>query len=218
MLKESEPFIKYYHEIRPQLGDLLVVHKTDLPRGIIAGASVLNRRIYLRKPVCTVEDAVDVAHELGHIVLSRIQGFPAIEASINDETINALNSDLHDPLVDSSLAKHGFDTTPNREREIRDAREQLKSTPAPVSGAGKAFWVANYLGFILDCHVNGDTPGSSDFSTWFASRYPETVREAERVAAEVISMEFDTPKKMFEALESTRVMLGIGGVVTYFGR
>ena len=201
--RESEPFSKYYGDVRPQLGELVIFHDTDLPPGIRAQITLQKREIHLRYP----EDAFDVAHELGHL-LQKVQGFPSIKGSYDAE---ALNSALLDPQVDLSLAKYGFDLAPNRDREIQDSKQTLERKVAPTDRQSRAVWIANHVGFILDRHFFGDAPGGSSFSTWFESRYSEIAKKAELVAAEVISIGFDTPKKMFVALERARVMLYVRG-------
>lgn len=71
--------------------------------------------------------------------------------------------------------------------------------------AGRAKWIANYLGLILDRHILGDVLDGGIFSTLFTSRYPEIAKQAERVSVEVISIEFDTSERMFKALRKARV-------------
>lgn len=208
-LFEVELFNRYYHEFRPQLGDVKVFHDTDLDRGILAQTSVKKGEIYLRNPICHVEDACLVAHELGHLVL-QVLGFPACEGG---RSADALNTALQDPLVDSSLSKYGFDPMPHRGRRIQESIEHFRTDPqAPMDWdrAGRAKWIANYLALILDRHVLGDVPDGGSFSKLFTSRYPEIAKQAERVSEEVISIGFDTPEKMFKALGKAREMLDAG--------
>jgi hypothetical protein len=208
--RKLEPFSKYYRDVRSQLSELKIIYDTDLPPGVGGQFKPQEGEIHLRY----TEDAVVVAHEIGH-QLQTVQGFPSIKGSVD---ARALNSALLDPPVDMSLVKYGFDLAPSRVREIQESRQSLERKGAPTDRLLRALWIANHVAFILDRHYLGDAPGGSSFSTWFESRYPEIAKQAELVAAAVISIGFDTPKKMFEALESTRVMLGIEGVVTYFGR
>ncbi|MGA2481192.1 MAG: hypothetical protein ABSG63_20815, partial [Spirochaetia bacterium] len=121
---ESEPFSKYYRDVRPQLGELLIFHDTDLPPGIRAQIQLQKGEIHLRYP----EDTLDLAHELGHLV-QKVQGFPSIKGSSDAA---ALNSALLDPQVDLCLAKCGFNLAASRDREIQGAKQTLERLGAPA--------------------------------------------------------------------------------------
>lgn len=217
LLKESELFSKYYHDVRPQIGEFVVVHDSNLPVGIRARTTRLKdgkRYLRLHTPVWPVELAWIIAHELGHFLLDD-RGFPGCESVGDHSAAAALNSALHDPLVDTSLRTYGFDVISKREEKFQRNMQLLGPiSQAPTDRADKALWIANHLGFILEHYVLGDAPGDSNYAKWFDSRYPRIVKQAELVAAEVISMGFDTPEKMFAALERARVMLDAGeGVI-----
>ena len=50
-----------------------------------------------------------------------------------------------------------------------------------------------------------------EFLDWFSKRYPEIANDAQRIATEVITLGFDTPKKMLAALCTARTLLKSGG-------
>jgi len=201
--------------VRPQLTDFLVVHDPNLPFGVRARTTRVNGASYLRlrTPVCPLEHATLIAHELGHLLQDE-QGFPTVGGLNDHPAAAALNSALHDPLIDATLYDYGFDLAADRIAKISENKRQLERIPhAPVDAAGKAHWTANCLGHVLAQHVLGDDPVSADFLDWFSARYPDIEDEARRVASKVISIGFDTPEKMFLALDAARTMLKAGSGV-----
>lgn len=215
LLSDSETFRRFYSEVRPQLGDFVVVQDVSLPPGIRARTTWTGERAFLRvrAPVCPPEDATLVAHELGHLLLST-QGFPAVGSPTDHSAAAALNSAFLDPLVDAHLATSGFDLTPDRVRETEENMRQLKTVAPPSDAAGRAVWAANYLGCLLARHVLGEDPTEEAFLQWFSARHPSIANEADAIAAEVISTGFDTPDKMLAAMAMARRMLRAGDVIT----
>lgn len=217
LLANSEPFRRYYADVRPRLSGFQVVHDPSLPVGVRARITRVNGSKYLRlrTPVCPVEHATLIAHELGHLLQDE-QGFPSVGSPTDHPAAAALNSALKDPLVDATLQAYGFDLTFDREAEAKENLRQLNAIRmAPNDPAGRAHWTANFMGHVLDQHVLGEGLASNDFLEWFSKRYPEIADEARKIAAEVISMGFDTPEKMFAALRTARTMLKAGGGVIW---
>ena len=215
LLKDSEPFHRYYSDVRPQLTNFMVVHDSGLPNGIRARTTRSNGMKYLRlrTPVCPITDAALIAHELGHFLLDTT-GFPCVGGLNDHQAAAALNSALQDPLVDAMLVKCEFDLTKDNINEVEESIRTLTGIPhAPIDAAGKAHWIANFMGHILYLNINGDTHADEDYFKWFTERYPSIASEAERIAEKVISIGFDTPDKMFNALSEARFMLHAGGGV-----
>jgi len=215
LLEGSDAFGRYYADVRSQLPDFVVVHDPVLPIGIRARTTRSGGTSYLRvrTPVCPLEDARLIAHELGHLLQDK-QGFPAVGGLNDHQAAAALNSAVHDPLIDASLEEHGFDCSADRLAEIEESRRQLsKIAAAPSDLAGKAHWIANCLGHLLDQHVLGKEPTVSEFLEWFELRYPTIAVEARKLANEVISIGFDTPDTMMVSLGHARGLLKAGGGV-----
>lgn len=215
LLRDSQPFRKYYAEVRPELTNFVVVLDPGLPPGVRARTTRSDGKKYLRlrTPICPLEHAVLLAHELGHFLQDE-RGFPSVGGLNDHQAAAALNSALHDPLIDASLASYGFDSSIDQANEVEESIRQLSAIPrAPVDSAGKAHWIANCLGHILSQHVLGVNSADDKFLQWFTERHPSIAHEAECIAAEVISIGFETPEKMFIALEIARTMLGAGGGV-----
>lgn len=211
----SAPFRKFYAEKRGQLQDFIVVHDPNLPVGVRARITRTNNHPYLRLRtiVCPLEDATLIAHELSHLIQD-VQGFPHVSGMNDHPAAAALNSALQDPLVDSTLDEYGFDRRADLIAEIEENKRQLNTfRQAPSDPAGKAHWIANCLGHILNQHVLGAEPNESKFLEWFSSRYSQILADAHKVAEAVIATGFETPDKMFTALERARVLLKSGGGV-----
>jgi len=215
IIAESEAFRRYYSEIRPQLSGFVVAHDSSLPVGVRARITRVNGMKYLRlrTSVCPPEDAALIAHEMGHLLQDE-QGFPCVGGLNDHPAAAALNSALHDPLIDAMLNSYGFDLTKDQAAETKENIRQLSSIRnAPIDAAGRAHWIANCLGHLLTQHVLGSTSAHSDFLKWFSERYPEITIEASSIAIKVISIGFDTPEKSFKALTQARQMLKSGGGV-----
>lgn len=209
----SVAFRRYYEEVRPHLPDFIVVHDLSIPVGVRARTTHIDGQSYLRlrTNVCPVEDAGLIAHELGHL-LQDAEGFPSVSGLNDHPAAAALNSALRDPLIDAALCSYGFDRRLDRLAEIEESKRQLENLSCvPVDAAGKAHWVANCLGHVLAQHILGEDAAETEFLEWFSGRYPHILDEARVVADVVISIGFDTPKKMFTALDEARALLRAGG-------
>jgi hypothetical protein len=211
LLEGSQPFRSYYAEERSALGDFALVQDQSLPLGVRARTTWVDGRAFLRVPgpVCPLEDACLIAHELGHLALAK-QGFPAVGGMGDHPAAAALNSALQDPLVDSVLVVRGFDVNADREREVADSESQLRKVPPPTHPADRAHWTANFLGTLLTKHVLGSIPVEDTYCQWFAARYPRMAARAEAIAQEVIAIGFDSPSGMYQALAKARKMLNAG--------
>ncbi len=215
LIGKSELFRRYYADVRPHLGGFSVVLDLHLPQGVRASITRWGGTSYLRlrTAVCPVEHARLVAHELGHLLQDQ-QGFPSVASPNDHPAAAALNSALRDPLTDAMLAGYGFDGDPDRAAELEEHYHQLRSTAQPpADAAGRAHWIANCLGHLLDQHVLGETPEGTQFFDWFSRRYPQIAADAERIAREVVLIGFDTPGKMFTAMHKAHSMLAAGGAI-----
>lgn len=215
LLEGSEAFRRYYAAVSRQLPDFQVVHDTALPVGIRARITWVEDRAYLRvsAPVCPLDEARLIAHELGHLQQDA-QGFPSVGSAVDHPAASAVNSAVHDPLIDAVLEEHGFDGSADRLAEIEESRRQLsQNTAGPTDVASRAQWTANCLASLLDQHVLGEDPAVSDFLEWFEQRYPAIWKWARRLADGVIARGFDTPETMMESLCYVRRALKEGGGV-----
>lgn len=205
LLKSSKEFQAFYEAERKKI--LQPIHWAEdqsLPEGIdyrVTRNQAGTQVIRLRHVPSRLGDASKIAHELGHLVLHS-EGFPDTGADARFETVSsALNSMVHDPLVDSRLQPYGFDLRADYVREVEETFRQLESLPDPPSDhPGKMHWVFNYVGKVLDWELvsDEDDGASSEFELWFDARYPEVGKDAKDLLALVKSFGYETPGKMAE--------------------
>lgn len=204
--RTSTEFRACYDSERPRIiGHVHWAHDPSLPKDG-AKASVSNTGILVirlsRIPPAS-EDAVIVAHELVHLVLT--QQFPSVMAFEKHRAFGAsLNSMLHDPLVEARLAAYGFDTRQKFEEERRnDIRQLERISQSPSDRLTRLEWAFNYVQNMLDwkaLQVRGKD-ATNPFHPWFDSRYPDIAIEAKKLLALVERAGFDTPEKMRRLLE-----------------
>ena len=105
LIECSEPFRRFYKDVRPQLPEFIIVHDPNIPPGIRAKTTreAVKKYLRLRTPVCPLSDALLIAHELGHFLLDK-EGFPTVGGLNDHVAASSLNSAFQDPIVDARLA------------------------------------------------------------------------------------------------------------------
>lgn len=202
LLKSSKEFLAFYRAERTKIVE--PVHwaqDLSLPVGIDYRSTILQtgaQVIRLRRVPAILEDATKIAHELQHFALDA-EGFARTGAMNQFETISsALNSMVHDPLVNSRLQIYGFDLWDDYETELKESFRQLGATPNPPSNhLGRMHWIFNYVGKILDWELacNKADKGNNEFQLWFDAQYPDIAKEAQNLLALVRDIGYDTPEK-----------------------
>jgi hypothetical protein len=202
LVRRSKEFVAFYEAERRKIaGEVHWARDVSLPVGIDYRTSRLQtgaQVIRLRRIPAVLEDAVKIAHELEHLVLDT-EGFPCTGALAQHETLSsALNSMIHDPIVNSRLKLYGFDLQADHEREVQEALRQLASCPrSPGDRLGRMHWCFNYAGQILEWEIARGTADGAEgrFQAWFDARYPDIAREGQQLLALVRNIGYDTPEK-----------------------
>jgi hypothetical protein len=205
--QHSPEFIAFYQEERPKIeGPLQWIQDPSLPEGIDYRSTTLDsgqRYVRLRRVPATLADATKIAHELEHFVLNS-EGFPSTGARRQFEVLSsALNSMVHDPLVNSRLQPYGFDLRADYEQEIEETKRQLASTTkSPTDHLDGMHWTINYVGHILEWRVAFDTTRADqpEFQRWFDARYPAVATRGHQLLSLVDTLGFDTSEKQFALL------------------
>jgi len=202
LLRSSKEFLAFHQVERGKIvKPVYWVQDLSLPTGIDYRCTRLptgTQVIRLRRVPAISEDAMRIAHELQHLVLDA-EGFPSTGAKAQFETISsALNSMVHDPIVDSRLQIYGFDLWDDYEKEVKEDFRQLGATPNPRSNhLGRMHWIFNYVGKILywELACNKADKGNNEFQAWFDARHPDIAKEAQDLLALVREIAYDTPQK-----------------------
>ena len=202
LLESSKEFRAFYQAERERVvKPVYWAQDSSLPEGIDYRRTVLptgEQVIRLRRLPAILEDAMKIAHELQHCVLDD-EGFPTTGATPQFENISAaLNSMVHDPLVNMRLQTYGFDLWDDYEKEVNEDFRQLRAFLNPPSNhLGRMHWIFNYVGKMLDWELvcNQADKSNSEFQLWFDARYPDIAEEAQKLLALARDIGYDTPEK-----------------------
>lgn len=208
LLDHSERFRSFYQEKRRQINlPVRWAHDSTMPEGIDFRTTCIEQNgllvaqvIRLHHVPARIEDETKIAHELGHILLN-MEGFPSI-GFVNSQCeslSSAINSMVHDPLVNSRLLPYGFDLLDDFDQEVREDIRQLSKWSRPPSDRLVVIqWMANYTGKVLDWELVRSHDGISEFQEWFDRRYPDIARRATKLLRMVGRIGYDTPEKQNE--------------------
>lgn len=212
LLEQSEEFRAYYQGQRQKISrGLYWALDPTLPQGIDYRSSryLWNGKqiqvIRLRTVPATVEDAFKIAHELEHFVLE-LDGFPLVSSSPKFENLaSALNSMVHDPIVNSRLKKYGFDPRSDYLTEAREDQVQLTSLMrSPDDRIGRLRWMFSYVGKIIDWELvrnSSEKEQKSEFQILFDAKFPIVARRGQKLLRMVKRIGFDTPGKQTKLFE-----------------
>lgn len=208
ILRSSKAFSNFYMAERIQIaGTINWVQDLSLPKGIDYRKTTYSsgkRFIYLRRIPAPLEDAVSIAHELQHFILED-KGFPSVGCAKRQyerqykNLASALNSMVHDPLVDIQLQTYDFDLYEKYEKEIskRNLQEYPKSPPEHI---GRVLWAINYASNVVDWELvraEGDKD-VSELQSLYDERFPDIAEMGQELLALVRRIGYDTPEKEHE--------------------
>jgi hypothetical protein len=164
--------------------------------------------IRLRRVPPSTRDAFKIAHELEHVVLDG-EGFPSTYPKVPDTDVDylssALNSMVHDPIVNSRLRGYGLDPRKDYENEEAEWRHQLSGESAPTARIDRLRWMVYYVADILEWQVAYDSPDldGGESESWFDGHFPDIAAEGRELLARVAAEGYDTPGKqrtLFEGI------------------
>ena len=203
LLKSSAKFRLFYQESRERVGLVRWVRDSDMPKGIRCRVTIGEfsgqkiRVVRLRQVPALVEDALRIAHELEHLVLSS-EGFPSVGSGLRqyENLASSLCSMTHDPIVDSRLQSYGFDLHEDYKVELENTLSQLKRQSRPPADHSKRMmWMFNYIGIILEWELLSTDRPMRDFQKWFGRKFPEIMYKARELLRMIRRIGYDTPGK-----------------------
>jgi hypothetical protein len=156
--------------------------------------------IRLKNIPARIKDAVKIAHELQHC-LDDVNGFPHVGFRENkyENLSSAINSMIHDPIVNQNLGGYGFDLSQEYEKELKETLDQLKIIPPePTDRLSRVRWIINYAGHILEreSSLNKEVARMDNrFESWFDDNYPKIALEGRSLLEMIRGIGFDTPQK-----------------------
>ena len=204
LLKISKKFRSFYFSERGKVTDpIFWAQDFSLPPGVDFSCTKLNTReliIRFRKIPARSEDAIKVAHELQHLILSA-EGFPgvAFKDSRFEHISSSMGSMVLDPLVNARLKTHGFNLRKDYEAELKETASQLANFPQPPTNRfDKILWTFNYTANLLDWETASQkiNQGNDEFHKWFDKQYPKIARKAWDLFFKIKETGYDTPEKL----------------------
>jgi hypothetical protein len=207
LLQSCPEFRAFYDAERGKVEDPLYwVEDESLRQGIdfrvtrLGSESQMIQVIRLRRVLPRLSDAFKIAHEIEHLVLDQ-EGFPNTYPRVQDESVDylssALNSMVHDPIVNSRLRGYGLDPREDYENEKAESRRQLSGKSVPTARIVRLHWIVNYVADILEWQVAYDSPSldGGEFKRWFDERFSEIADQGRTLLALVVAKGYDTPDK-----------------------
>lgn len=207
ILASSREYQAFYSAERKKITkEVYWARDSSLPKGIDYRSTRLGigkeflQVIRLRRIPAIAEDAIDIAHELGHFILDN-EGYPSTGCPISkyENLSSSLNSMVHDPLVDSRLQVYGFDLWSKYQKEMKETLSQLgKQLNSPSDKFARLRWTFNYVSKMLDWELVSSKPGQfkNEFPVWFEDRYPDIAEEGHKLLTMIRETGYDTPVKL----------------------
>lgn len=212
LLKHSEAFRAFYQEKRDKITqEVNWAQDPRMPEGITARSTRIVSQpdgqsiqiVRLRQVPALVDDAFRVAHELEHFVLNA-EGFPVTGCCdfAYENLSSALNSMLHDPLVDSRLQKYKFDLKAHHEAEVAEHIRQLEGlTRSPARRLDRTRWVFYYVENALYWELLIADGERNKFQEWLDARYPDIASIGQKLLTRIKRIGFDTPEKQTQLFQ-----------------
>jgi len=152
--------------------------------------------IELRRIPPKTEDAIIIAHELQHAVI-KSKGFPGtIGTEAKYENLStALNSMVHDPLVNEALQIYGFDLLGGFTKLKNKSLDALIKASPPTNDSHKMHYVFNYVKNILLWEIIC-VEEDNELQLRFESLYPELANKGQELLTLAKGIGYDTPEKM----------------------
>ncbi len=212
LLKSSRKFRVFYEAERKKIdGPVVWVKDIYFPEGIGFRRTLMGRGekiIHLRNVPPDAKEAADIARELEHFVLDT-DGFPKAGAAEEEykRVSSALNSMIHDPVVDSRLRSYKFKLKEGHQKELKEFMEALRRRndleSSSLEDVDRVRWVFNFTARLLDAELMSDSSGKDfvEFQQWLDGRFPEISAEARKLFVKVKTIGFDTPDRQFALME-----------------
>lgn len=220
ILEKNETFINYHQIERPKIRDPIKwVEDRSLPVGIDYRSTRMptgEKVIRLRNIPATEKDSTKIAHELQHLVMD-YEGFPCTGAPDRYETISsALNSIVHDLIVNEKLMRYGFDLKEDFKREEKeDLRQLRKYKESPKDRIEKFHWACNYISKVLDCNLifGNESCHDDEFLDFFRDKYPDIVEESLELQRIIKEIGYDTPEKQYRMFREIILTYNLQGII-----
>ncbi|NEN25563.1 hypothetical protein G3O08_18890 [Cryomorpha ignava] len=155
LIKYSEEFRNYYNSERQKIqSEIIWKRDKKLRQGINFRTTQIDDKhyIYLRNVPPSPINASKIAHELQHIVHRSI-GIPSVgfKEMKYDYLSSAINSCIHDLLVNRDIIEYEFDLYDDYLEERKESRAALKTIiKEPTDKLELLHWAFNYASSILD--------------------------------------------------------------------
>jgi hypothetical protein len=201
LLSKSIEFSEFYKNERNKILSSLIWVKSDkLPVGITGRLTTVNNQhyIYLRKIPPNISDDLLIAHELQHLIhreYYKIPGTGSFQQGLYHNLSSAINSSIHDQLVNRDLLKYDFDLCSEFEEEIINSKRDLRNIiNEPNDVIGSLHWAVNYASKKIDyTFINREYEyEDKSFFNWFENRYPKVAKQSEQIEKTLLSVDLNS--------------------------
>ena len=200
-LMSSSPLLYEYlcDNLRWIRRPIMWLHKPDLNgnmRSIKLGDDTF--AILVKEVPIPQEDYFDLAHEIGHLVLSE-SGYPSCAIIGNDANkaylASVLNNVILDPIINRQLKQYGFDFNAHIEKSIEIQLPVVKSYPSEdkLHKYDKHFLKCILIQKNLDWSLL-DFDIENPFDEIYKEKYPTIYKETLEVIQYIKSLEWSNPQ------------------------
>lgn len=160
--------------------------------------------ILLKEIPVNKNDYFDLAHEIGHLVLSE-SGYPSCSIIGNDSKkgylASVLNNVILDPIINRQLKQYGFDFRAHIEKSIKIQVPVVKSyqEEEKLHKYDRHFLKCLLIQKILDWNLLDDDI-ENPFEEIYKQKYPTIYNEALEIIQYIKSLEWNTPQIASEIL------------------
>jgi hypothetical protein len=208
IIENSHEFENFYLKERGKIKKYIVwrgvINKNELTPGI-GGNSKINPEsglsiITLKNFPPKIRDAILIAHEMEHIILS-FEKFPSVPCHNGYEKIpRLLSSMIEDVVVDERLSNYGFDVTDSYLKEFKESKRQLSSVHrVPTDPEVVIQYTFQYAGLLLAFNRLFDKSYSKpSFFLFFDIRFSSIATDAKNLTQIIEEKGYDTPEKAKE--------------------
>ena len=172
--------------------------------------------ILTQKAPISINDVFDAAHEIEHLVCYN-QGYCAIEALVPDaiDISCKFANILNDPIVNTKLAKYGFDLWAYYD-ECCSAQKISFGSCRESDPKDRIELICLYLQKALDWEVAcGISPRADNhFLEWMAREFPDATLTAKSILGLIRMSGYETPEKSEKVFNIIIQRLGLGKVLS----
>lgn len=224
LINSSKEFQKFYEAEKGNIGSIFWLKSNkdiEVSLGFVKGQKAKYSRIFnknvtekliiLEQIPPLLDDAILIAHEIGHDLIFN-NGFPGVSPNLKNVIENeergarfrltsALSSMIHDILCDSYLKKYGFVYEKIYQAKIKGHLRNMRGfDERRVDTFDRLAWVFQYVLTNLQGSIIVDNPNGElqKYNNFYEKRFPKIALEGQIILDLIEIIGYDTPDNLEE--------------------